>query len=399
MNKKLGFYQVFDRIFDKKIQALFYATSLYNNLNRQIDPKLLVKWHFNDDVFTNYSWNVEPNDSLKSLYHKRAKQLRDTYDYIIISYSGGSDCHNIVMSFLDQGLFIDELFVVMMDKSARKDFIITPDNTSAELAHASDNLLQTIPRLKEISLRSPNTKIRYVDVSQLVFDVFKDYKDASWILNMREELNPVDVTRYKYSSFAEFRNSLDRFNKVGILVGIDKPKIVIDSDTRLVYTRFLDRLANTIPIGEYITEYTNTVVEFFYWSPDACDLLCKQAHTVKQWLERNKKMQSFYETKPKYSVPYGQLRVFNERILRSILYDNWNNSWFQSDKNKRDWFTESDFWFIQGAVNTEAHAIWMQGIRHVIDNAKPYIQKYNNVPDSFIHWHKDYCIGKLDDNF
>ena len=397
MNRKLGFYQVFDKTFDKKIQALFYATTLYKQLGKQIDPKLLVKWNFNDDVFGNYSWQTEPDKTLKELYYQRARYLRETYDYIIISYSGGSDCHNIVMSFLEQGLLIDELFVVMVDQAARPNSVITLGNTSAELAHFSDNFLQTIPRLKEISVQSPRTKIRYVDVSNLIFEVFNQSKDASWILNMREELNPIDVTRYKYSSFVEFRKSLDKFQRVGILVGIDKPKVIIDSDTRYIYTRFLDRLTNTIPIGEYITEYTNTEIEFFYWSPDACDMLCKQAHIVKKWLEQNKKLQPFYETKPKYLVSYNQSRVFNERLLRSILYSNWHNDWFQADKNKRDWFTESDFWFIEGAANTNAHSIWMQGIKYVIDNASPYVQKYNNVPDSFVQWTKDYCIGKLVD--
>lgn len=397
MNKKIGYYTVGNQIFEKKIQALIYATKIFNALKtngKLIDPKTLVKWNFNDDVFSQYDWTKEPDESLKQLYYKRARYLREKYDYIVISYSGGSDCHNIVTAFLEQGLHIDELVVVSLDKGAY-DVSIDEKNTSAVFSHASENKFQAIPRLKEIKDKSPGTNIKYVDMTNLVFDVFSKNKDASWILNMREELNPVDVTRYNYSYFPEFRKTLDRFQNVGVLVGIDKPRIIIDSDTKFVYTRFLDRLTNIIPIKEYIQEYTNTTVEFFYWSPDACDVLCKQAHVVKKWLEINESIQFFYETKPKYHLTYDQIRIFNERILRSILYDNWNPNWFQSDKPRRDWFTEADNWFIKGAIGTKEHSIWLQGIKYVIDNTTPFLQKWGNTPDSFMHWHKDYCIGKL----
>lgn len=401
MNKKLGYYTVGNKQFDKKIEALLYATKVYYLLGKTHEPKSLVRWYFNDDVFSQYDWKIEPEQSLKTLYHQRAKQLRALYDYIIISYSGGADSHNIVMSFLDQGLHIDELYVLMMERDTNEWTSIDINNPSSSLSYVSDNYFQTVPRLKEITNRSPNTKIRYLDMTKLIYKVFQDFKDPSWVLNMREELNPTDVTRYAYSYFSEFRKSLDKYKSVGMLVGIDKPKIVVDSSDGLVYLKFVDRLTNAVPIGEYIKEYSNTTTEFFYWSPDACDLICKQAHTVKKWLEATPDMLRFYASRPSMlmdknlgnAIDYG--RVFTERMLVPIIYDTWNSQWFQATKNSRDWFLECDNWFIKGAIGTLEHAKWLEGIKYIVNNARPYIQSPAGFPDSFIPWSKHYCIGKL----
>lgn len=401
MNKKLGYYTVGKQQFEKKIEALLYATKVYYLLGKTHEPKSLVHWYFNDDVFSQYDWKIEPEQSLKTLYHQRAKQLRALYDYIIISYSGGADSHNIVMSFLDQGLHIDELYVLMMERDTNEWTSIDINNPSSSLSYVSDNYFQTVPRLKEITNRSPNTKIRYLDMTKLIYKVFQDFKDPSWVLNMREELNPTDVTRYAYSYFSEFRKSLDKYKSVGMLVGIDKPKIVVDSSDGLVYLKFVDRLTNAVPIGEYIKEYSNTTTEFFYWSPDACDLICKQAHTVKKWLEATPDMLRFYASRPSMlmdknlgnAIDYG--RVFTERMLVPIIYDTWNSQWFQATKNSRDWFLECDNWFIKGAIGTPEHAKWLEGIKYIVNNARPYVQSPAGFPDSFIPWSKHYCIGKL----
>ena len=401
MNKKLGYYTVGNKQFEKKIEALIYATNIYYLLDKSYNPKSLIHWYFNDEVFNDYNWSIEPEQSLKTLYHQRARQLREQYDYIIISYSGGADSHNIVMSFLDQGLHIDELYVLMMERDTNEWTSIDINNTSSSLSYVSDNYFQTIPRLKEITNRSPNTKIRYLDMADIVFKVFDNFRDPSWVLNMREELNPTDVARYAYSYYPEFKKSLDKYKSVGILLGVDKPKIVVDSNTGLVYLKFVDRLTNVVPIAEYIKEYTNTTTEFFYWNPDACDMLCKQAHTVKRWLENNPGMLRFYASRPSMlmdknlgnGIDYG--RVYTERMLIPVIYDTWDITWFQATKNSRDWFLECDNWFIKGAKGSKEHYTWLEGIKYIINNTKPYIQSPTGFPDSFTPWSKHYCIGKL----
>ena len=70
-----------------------------------------VSFYFHDDYFSQFDWTKEPQQSLKELYKQRAIQLRDKYDYLILSYSGGSDSHQALETFLNNNIFIDEIFI------------------------------------------------------------------------------------------------------------------------------------------------------------------------------------------------------------------------------------------------------------------------------------------------
>lgn len=98
INPKLGFYTCNGQTFDSKIQAYLYGAQV----------KQRVEWDFNNELFRKHDWTVEPEETLDQLYNARARQLREQYDYIILSYSGGADSHNILMSFIRQGLHIED---------------------------------------------------------------------------------------------------------------------------------------------------------------------------------------------------------------------------------------------------------------------------------------------------
>ena len=49
-HKELGYYTCDNKIFTSKIHACIHATSV----------KKPLEWHFNDDTFDNFPWNVEP---------------------------------------------------------------------------------------------------------------------------------------------------------------------------------------------------------------------------------------------------------------------------------------------------------------------------------------------------
>ncbi len=389
MNKKLGYYTIGQATFDSKIEACITATKILQNLTVQVDPFSLVTWHFNNEVFSSYKWTEEPKSSLDDLYYARAKYLREKYDYLIISYSGGADSHNLLMSFLNQKLHVDEVVVTHMHKAMKDYAVIDIDEKSSIYAYSSEYELQTIPRLKEISSMSPTTKIRVFDVSDAVLEAFSSKKDESWILHVREELNPVDASRYNYLQFPEFKKQLDFDKKIGIVLGVDKPRLQIDNNTGKVYTCFIDRIANISPIGQYAKDYTNTTIEYFYWSPDACDLLCKQAHTVLKWLKDKPFIQKFFHRhNPSLS------RLVNERLLRPILYSTWNNNWFQADKGYQDWYSTFDMWFIEKHKNTLEYLLWKKGLLHVVKNCNPYLYDPRR-PDGLRPFQSDYLIATL----
>jgi hypothetical protein len=382
INKALGYYKVENLEFDSKIQACIHATKINKN----------IKWHFNDEIFSKYPWHIEPTESLDQLYDRRTRELREKYDYIILSYSGGADSHNILESFLRQGLHIDELLINTMSEGDSKFMPISKENKSSQNAYPSEHVLQTIPRLKEIYNRSPNTKINVVDMTKFLFSFFDSHGDASWIESKREGLNPLNVTRYNYLYFIEVRKKFDKDKKIAIILGIEKPRTYIHSTTNEFYVRFNDRAVNIASVNDFVKDYPNSTVEYFYWSPDAIDIICKQSHVIKRWLECNPQYQHLWNGK---ILSKEIFRLVHERVLRTLLYSTWNENWFQSDKSTKDWYSEFDTWFIQGHKGTTAHSIWLEGLKYVENNVGKFANVKNGVTDGLVMFNHDYKIGPM----
>jgi len=93
----VSYYRVNNKVFSSKVLACIYATET----NQE------VEWVFYNNVFDKFDWTVEPSETLDELYDLRARELREKYDYIVISYSAGADSHNVLTSFLRQNLRVD----------------------------------------------------------------------------------------------------------------------------------------------------------------------------------------------------------------------------------------------------------------------------------------------------
>lgn len=379
IDKKLGYYVCDNVEFDSKIQAAIYANKV----------KKPITWQFNNNVFDRYDWTKEPQETLDQLYDRRSRQIRNTYDYVILSYSGGADSHNILMSFIRQGLHLDEIIVNTMTKG-NSAFTTVDSNIKNPENAAAEHELQTVPRLKELQPKIPKTKITIVDLSDHLFQSLEKAGDASWVLDKREGLNPLGATRFNYLHFNNVRQQFDKDKKIALVLGIEKPRTHI-VDNKL-YIRFADRSANIVTVAEYFKEYTNSRVEFFYWSPDCCDLLCKQGHIIKKWLEIFPEKQKMW-----VKVTPEMHRLYHERILRSLLYTTWDDNWYQADKAISDWHSEFDVWFTEGHKDSKANAIWKEGLDYVAKNVPSFMLKFSDdkTIDGLQIFGYNYCIGEL----
>ena len=381
INKKLGYYTVGDVEFDSKIKACIYAQT--NNQD--------VVWHFNNEIFEKYSWHIEPEKSLDELYDLRARQLRESYDYIMLSFSGGSDSNQIAESFMRQGLLIDEIIVNTMEKANSKHTIIDKNNTDPKTA-AAEHYLQTIPRLKDIEKRSPKTKITVLDMTDYLFNSWLSAGDASWIMDKKEGLNPLNVTRFNYIHFDGVRKQFDKSKKIALLLGIEKPRTFIHSNNNF-YIRFNDRSCNIITIENHISEYDNSTVEYFYWSPEGVDILCKQAYIIKNWLEINPKKQPYWFHK---NLTADIFRLVHERELRPLLYTTWKDDYWQADKATLDWYSEFDSWYIEGHKGTKHHNIWKEGINYVRKHASRFVNRTHGFDDGLETFAYNYKLGPME---
>lgn len=378
MENTLGYYFCNGIKFRSKVNAFIYS----NTVNKP------VEWHFYQDIFSKYPWHIEPYQTLDELYNSRARQVREKYDYVILSFSGGADSWNMVEAFLRQGLHIDEIITNHLTGAAKKTTILNPSVKDSS-NFAAEHELQAIPRLKEINQRSPKTKITVLDVSNSIINSINQIDDADWVLDRNDHLSVGQLFRYNYTYFADIKKRLDKSLSVGFIVGIDKPKTIIKNNDDF-YLYFVDATVNIVHITDFTTEYTNTYLELFYWSPDAIDLLCKQAHVIKRWLELRPPRQALWR-----NATYTTIRSYHEPILRGLLYSTWNNDWFQVNKSSSWFHTEFDTWFHTDQDLIKQQGNWNRGIQYLVDKIPNNLNYKNGVPDSLQTFKHEYYIGEI----
>jgi len=345
-NDKLGFYQVGPHKYHNKIQALIEAS------RTQVHPH----WNFNESVFNNCQWDIEPELDIRSLYKLRAKQIREKYDYIILNLSGGADSTTTLYSFINNGYFIDEV-VVRHPASGLKNLTVTNNTHAAENAY-SEWEYAARPILNWLKEASPRTKITIHDYAQ---DLLDTKIDLDWVFLGRDYLHPGIMKRYAYD-IPEFRNTYEKRSKVCVLFGIDKPRICINNGFYYLY--FLDIQANTA-VSE-IKEYDNITTEYFYWSPDLPELIIKQCHMIANWFESS--TTPGLKTILRWPNKDISQRTTYEMIVKSIIYPDYDFTTFQTAKPTSAFQTQIDSWFYKNFTGTYAHKVWEAGVEFVKQN-------------------------------
>lgn len=383
IDEKLGYYIVNGIKFNSKIKAAIYSVQCRKQMH----------WYFNDSIFDKHDWSIEPTETLDQLYDARSRELREQYDYIILSYSGGSDSHNILKSFIRQGLHIDEIVVNNMNKATDKFTDLNVNNKSNTNASA-EFYLQTMPRLKELENLIPNTKIKILDLTDHLFESLENVGDASWILDKKEQANIAGMTRFNYIYFNDIRKNFDKGKKIAIVVGLEKPRTYIENGE--FFLVFNDRAANIITVAEHMKEYPNSSVELFYWSPNttALNIITKQVHVIKRWLEAFPEKQTLWQ---KETFSGEMFRMVHERILRNLIYTTWDDTWYQADKAVQDWYSEFDQWFFTHYNDTKTFQVWKEGIDYITKTANEYIRYTDNKADGLYNCLKHYKIGRMKD--
>jgi len=277
-----------------------------------------------------------------------------------------------------------------MEKANLKFTDINVNNTDAKNAGA-EFYLQTMPRLKELAPLIPNTKINIMDLSDYMFESLNKYNDASWVLDKREGLNPANITRFNYLYFSDLRKQFDKDKRIAMVLGVEKPRTFIHDGT--MYMRFTDRAANMITIAEHLKEYSNSVVEYFYWSPDAVPIMIKQGHVIKRWLRANPHLIPHWDAK---TMTFETIRLIHERVLRTVIYSTWDGNWWQADKAIKDWTSEFDQWFEDGYSDTKAYGVWLEGVNYIKAKLEPFAKREaDGSLDGLDVFGKNYRIGRI----
>jgi hypothetical protein len=274
--KTFGFYDVNGQKFTTKIAAVLEANKTLAD----------VKWEYNDDTFAKYKWDVEPLTSLSELYKQRAKQIREQYDYVILMLSGGGDSTNMLYSFLENGIHVDEV-IASAPVSGLKNWETDPNNKNAD-QQISETFLAQFPLLKIVAERWPNVKITINDY----FDTIINFKTDEWIFKGSTWLHPT-ASRHDLSGLTHIRQLGESGKRVAKVYGIDKPVLARGPSGKL-YNCIFDGAIQQ-PNHQTTTEGFNTIeTVLFYITPDMPELMIKQCHVLAKWMYSGVTQQAKY---------------------------------------------------------------------------------------------------------
>jgi len=324
-------------IFDHKIY--YDREEALNDMNNLIINKIdcpSVVFKFNEKVFRSIDWTVEPPFSLKELYVQRAQQLRDTYDYLILSYSGGSDSHEILYTFLENNIFIDEIQVIHYEKAmARFDrnFLKDIEGVNQFLEYE----MVCVPTLEKVRQLSPKTKISSIDMSHnLIDDILNNKFTFMGINGKRTQASfVIQMTPYARNFYQHHYNNLyiKKTNKTGFIRGVEKPNLKV-KNKKLTFS-FNDAALTgdkLIRKNEIDPIYT---IENFFWSKDAPLIPIKQSHVLKKAFENDKQLYlNFVNQSPlKPDVrSHGPMHNYSREYTKYIYYY-WHSGLFSAPKS------------------------------------------------------------------
>jgi hypothetical protein len=282
-----GFYEVGANRYHNKIQAI-------------LDSQLLgkpVRWNYLDQEFDQHDWTQEPTESLPELYAQRAQQLREDYDYLILHFSGGSDSTQIMETFINNNIHLDEVLI-------RGSFDQASRNASGVLS-AQDNyaecLSQAVPLAQWVKdNHMPHLRITLSETSRLIHDYFD--RTPGWIEHAVCALTPHFHTKGTPESMApHYRDLTERGLRVAHIYGADKPHLLRRKN--IFYTQWKDSHVMSFNTIRDIDSPNPQYIECFYWGTHAIKLQIKQLHVVKNYVKANNVPDIMFD--PKKATAHG----------------------------------------------------------------------------------------------
>ena len=295
MKKEIGYYKVNDKIFGNKFDAVMYAQQ----------TGATVSWWFFDEQLNSLDWKKEPDLSLDELYKLRAQQIRNQYDYIVVFCSGGADSTNVIKTFINNNIRVDEI-IALAPMSGLQNYNFNRTDVS-ENNTISETKFALFPLLNDIASSNPNIKITINDF----FEEMTSYKEEDWLFNSCGNIVTVLTSHftdvYKFKHIDEL---IQKGKRIGLVYGTDKPLVRIGPEGQLSFV-LIDAGVNYLNMPAE-RELPSVDRVLFYWTPDLPEIMIKQSHVVAKAMRLPENYQLHEGMKT--SVPYYGNSSFKDRI-------------------------------------------------------------------------------------
>jgi len=335
---KFGFYTVGDHKTYSKLEAL--------ELQKRTGH--FPQWNFNNDIFAKQDWTVEPDLDLWEIYKQRARQIRDSYDYVVLCYSGGSDSHNVLSAWIEADCRIDE--------------IATQWNyagTNSKQSYWNDEIsVVALPIIQKLKNNGLEFKFRLMDISQDTRDIISTthFDDYRYMAN--NAFGPNNYAKNLWRKrIKDYSDIIAAGKKLCFVWGSEKPFLYWDQKYYLVFQDLIDNCVNTFTQINYHQGWYD---ELFYWTPDLPILPIKQAHVIRHFVETVHEPRFYQSKRTRYGYNKKLDAYLTERAVKVVLYPRWDSNTYISPASKT-WATmlsQRDTWIITG--NIEQSSMYKQ---------------------------------------
>lgn len=312
-----------------------------------------IEWDYHNSIFGQALWNQEPPVALKELYKQRALQLREAYDHLVLFYSGGVDSWNILKTYIDNKIILDEIYIFGAFEAEEK--INSTLGWDPNPGYYTREINQSLPLIKRLA---EDHKIK-VNVFDWTRHILEAANDPDWFWTAGVRFDPTCMVRSKFHKiFREHNELLHKGRRVGFVYGVDKPRLL--RDDRYIYFAFLDVImtTGTLPTNDILGEYWEND-EYFYWTPNMPELAVKQSHEVVRRLRTNNQLDLIKHM--------NNISSFHDedyyREVNQSIYPDWNINTWQIKKPTKAVWNELSRWFLEG--DFEAKTKWIASLHEL----------------------------------
>lgn len=356
-----GYWALDGNFFFSRAECLRYASEI-----KRSD----ITYHYFDSVWETMDWSNEPVESLKELYKQRAQQLRDKYDYLVLWFSGGSDSTGILNAFVENNIKLDEVVTHYPLSIIEKKIVDFDPNNRDEKNVIFEYTMVAKPRLQELAKTNPEIKITVVDSTESNINMTKRGELHKLFLG-GIAASPSNSGQYKLT---EINRDRLKNGSVGVLVGIDKPRIVYNTDTKKFGTYFLDTTINYF--GNFEEDF-GVHFEPFYYAHELPKLHQKRCFVIKNNLRQYLSQSEFRDSQ--IAKVFGNLIYFdaNHDIFKKILYE-WDTSIWQTDKTKSFYYNGFSSWVFDPNIVSVNMEDYREGqLKELLHGIDPRFITYN----------------------
>jgi len=328
-----------------------------------------LEWIFNDSVYGSIDWSIPIETPLMELYKRRAQQLRDQYDYIVLYYSGGADSTNALHAFMDNNIFIDE--IVMHLPEAVKTTLNGEDTSN--LNYYSEVEYAAVAHLKKYkNSLHPNTKISINDFAKTGLELLnkEDWFDSSPLCLSVSISGILRQITQEYDSYHLKLQEKDK--SIAYVLGIDKPLVYFNGADYFCYFMDTSTYHYISPVDFNKSGVNNVSTEFFYWTPDMPEIVIKQAQDIKRHCEQN--------PWAKFMASEALTRHISEYrpVLHPVIYPDYTCEQFQTEKPSTHIMRPMDNWFWQTATD-KVKGNYLNTIKYLENNTNSKYMIKNDI--------------------